>query len=303
MSTASVPTFAVVGHPNKGKSSIVSTLAEDGTVHISDEAGTTVQSRIYPMQVDGDVIYRLVDTPGFQRARTVLQWLNAQAVTADGRPGAVAKFLESHRNDERFVDECELLTPIVEGAGIVYVVDGSVPYGPEYEAEMEILRWTGQPSMAIINTIGRDDHRAAWRSALNQFFRLVREFDAMTGEFAERIALLRAFSELEPSWRGSILAAIDTLTAGRAYQETQAAQAIADMLASMVGCTARREVGNDGDVSAVQSALESRLKSDLRAMEGKGRRAVERIYRHASLEREENVLTWLDEDLFSEAHW
>ena len=31
----SVPAFAVVGHPNKGKSSIVSTLASDESVSIS----------------------------------------------------------------------------------------------------------------------------------------------------------------------------------------------------------------------------------------------------------------------------
>ena len=45
----------------------------------------------------------------------------------------------------------ELLTPILEGAGILYVVDAGAPYRENYEAEMEILRWTGRPSMAVIN--------------------------------------------------------------------------------------------------------------------------------------------------------
>ena len=42
----------------------------------------------------------------------------------------------------KFSAEVELLRPIVNGAGIIYVVDGAVAYGPDYEAEMEILRWT-----------------------------------------------------------------------------------------------------------------------------------------------------------------
>ena len=35
------PIFAVVGHPNKGKSSIVATLAQDDSVAISSASGTT----------------------------------------------------------------------------------------------------------------------------------------------------------------------------------------------------------------------------------------------------------------------
>ena len=45
--------------------------------------------------------------------------------------------------DARFKDECELLKPIIEGAGVLYVVDGSRPYGRQYEAEMEILSEAG----------------------------------------------------------------------------------------------------------------------------------------------------------------
>ena len=65
------PRFAIVGHPNKGKSSIVATLAEDDAVAISPHPGTTTQARTYPMRLDGNVLYELIDTPGFQRAREV----------------------------------------------------------------------------------------------------------------------------------------------------------------------------------------------------------------------------------------
>ena len=111
-----IPRFAVVGHPNKGKSSIVSTLAEDYDVAIADTPGTTTESRTFPMRVDGEVLYELIDTPGFQRPRQVLAWLQDHSGGAHDRADTVARFVEAHNIDDRFHDECELLAPLVEGA-------------------------------------------------------------------------------------------------------------------------------------------------------------------------------------------
>ena len=95
----SPPTFAVVGRPNKGKSSIVATLARDKSVHIDSRAGSTRDVRRFPMQIDGETLYELVDTPGIQRARAVVDWLESQSVDASGRRAAVEKFLEQHKED------------------------------------------------------------------------------------------------------------------------------------------------------------------------------------------------------------
>ncbi|MDZ7686072.1 MAG: DUF3482 domain-containing protein [Gammaproteobacteria bacterium] len=199
-----VPVFAVVGHPNKGKSSIVATLAEDDQVAISPTPGTTRRSEQHTFTVDGEPLYSLVDTPGFQRPGETLDWLKRQAESASDRAAAVADFVEAHENDQRFVDECELLRPLVDGAGILYVVDGAKPYGPEYELEMEILRWTGRPRMALINKIGDGDYEDEWRQALDQYFSIVRVFDALHADFDKRVSLLRAFSELDDRWRERI---------------------------------------------------------------------------------------------------
>ena len=66
------PRFAVVGHPNKGKSSVVATLAQNDSIAIAMEPGTTRDSHRYPMKVDDVTLYELIDTPGFQRPRKVL---------------------------------------------------------------------------------------------------------------------------------------------------------------------------------------------------------------------------------------
>ena len=94
-----IPTFAVVGHPNKGKSSIVATLAEDDRLAISPTPGTTRRAMPHSFSIDGQPQYVLIDTPGFQRAAEVLEWLEARATTASARPALVARFLEEHADD------------------------------------------------------------------------------------------------------------------------------------------------------------------------------------------------------------
>ena len=83
-----IPTFAVVGHPNKGKSSIVATLAEDERLAIGPTPGTTRRAAPHTFSIDGQPQYVLVDTPGFQRAGAVLEWLEARATTASARAQA-----------------------------------------------------------------------------------------------------------------------------------------------------------------------------------------------------------------------
>jgi|GEM_PF-6189639 len=46
-----LPRFAVVGHPNKGKSSVVATLAQNDSIAIAMEPGTTRDSHRYPIKV------------------------------------------------------------------------------------------------------------------------------------------------------------------------------------------------------------------------------------------------------------
>jgi len=206
------PKFAVVGHPNKGKSSIVASLALDSSIQIGNTPGTTQVKRGFPLKVDGKIVYELFDTPGFQRARRVYAWLEEHGdVSADKRIDVVKQFVAEHRNNKRFQDEVELLDPIINGAGVIYVVDASKPYGAEYEVEMEILRWCGQPSMAILNLIGEEDYREEWSRALGQYFRLVRTYNPMTAGHSEHIELLESMAQLKEEWTMPIKQAIVVL--------------------------------------------------------------------------------------------
>jgi len=298
------PTFAVVGQPNKGKSSIVATLAEDDRVDIRPESGTTrVARRFTASGRDGTPLYTLIDTPGFQRARRALDWMKRHETTAADHPEAVRRFVEGHRRDPRHADEVELLSPIVAGAAVLYVVDGSTPFGPEYEPEMEILRWTGRPSMALINPIGEADHVEAWRRALGQYFRVVRVFNALAVEFDKRIALLEAFSQLDESWEGPMRRAAVVLREQREVRREASAQVIAAMLLDVLTLRERRKLETRADPTPHKPALEQKLRDRIRARERACRQQVQALYRHHRLELDEDELDVLGDDLFSEATW
>ena len=295
-----LPRFAIVGHPNKGKSSIVATLAEDDSVAISPEPGTTRSARTYPMRLDGVELYELVDTPGFQRAREVLAWLVEHDRGADARAQVVGEFVDRHAGEARYHDECELLRPILAGAGILYVVDGSRPYGGEYEPEMEVLRWTGRPRMALINLIGNGDHVDEWRAALSQYFSIVRVFDAMRADFTRRIELLRAFGALDETWAAALNDAAAALERDRNRRRVRTATEIADLLIAVLTTTEVSKLPSESPDPAIEEATRTRLRRAVSAREQAARRAVQEIYHHDGLDAQEATAAFLDEDLFSQ---
>lgn len=299
------PVFAVVGHPNKGKSSVVATLSQNDAIAIALEPGTTRQRQAYPLSVDGKILYTLVDTPGFQRPRRVLEWLQAHSLSASDHPETVRAFVTQHQGDGRFTDECELLTPLIEGAGIIYVVDGSVPYSAEHEAEMTILRWTGRPSLALINSIGSDDYSDTWQAALGQFFQVVRKFDAVRAPFQQHLGLLRAFGQLEPAWEHPLDLATDHLAEQRQKRQSQSAILIADALAEMMAYQEQRTLTLDQVASTSDADLADQLRQrwyqHQRRREQSLRINIEHLYQHQRIQRQEAELEWHSEhDLFSE---
>lgn len=249
------PLFAVVGHPNKGKSSIVATLAQNDSVAISTQSGTTTRCQHIDVNI-GKAGYTLIDTPGFQRPTKVLAWLQERASTADRRIDAVREFLADPNCQKLYPDEIQLLSPIMNGAAIIYVVDGSRPYGSEYEAEMEILRWTGQASLALINPIENENHILQWQQALGQYFKVVKVFNAMQAGLEKQLIVLKAFAQLRDDWK----AAIDDLIGAYAERSAQRRDDTAELLAALLtkACAYQlsQKVLTEKQAAAVKPALE-----------------------------------------------
>ena len=297
------PIFAVVGRPNKGKSSIVATLARDKSVHIDSRAGSTRDVRRFPMRINGETLYELVDTPGIQRARAVVDWLESQSVDASERPAAVARFVEEHKRDVRFRDECQMLTPIIEGAGIIYVVDGSCPFGKDYEAEMEILRWTGQPSLAVINPIENTDYVDEWKAGLGQYFQTVRVFDAHTAEPEKQFELLELFGHLDPRWQQSLSRAIEVLKASRSEQLRTASSLITDLVVDALTYSVEQSVPEGVGEELVKTALLEQYKRHLEGREKNCRKQIEQLFYFSNLKGSDEQLALESSDLFNVENW
>lgn len=297
------PIFALVGHPNKGKSSLVSTLARDPSVRIGPMPGTTTEARAFPLRVGGKLLYTLVDTPGFQRARAALEWMRQHETDAGSRPAVVERFVREHEGAERFHNECELLRPITAGAGLIYIVDGATPYGAEYDAEMEILRWTGQPGLAVINPIGAPRFVDPWRRALEQFFPVVRVLDVLQAPFEQQIELLQCFGQMREGWREPVDEAVLALLNHREQQTDDSARVIAELVTEAVAHQETKDIGKEEDPSRHAGALEEAYRRRLRQLEQRARSEIEGIYGFDEVDREEADMELLESDLLSRESW
>ncbi len=307
--SVSTPMFAVVGHPNKGKSSIVATLTRQDAVKISAISGTTTTAQTFDLSIEGATQYTLVDTPGFQRPRQVLAWLQQHSPNAAERKQTVQAFVEEHaeaalqNTDAKYHDEIELLKPILNGAGIIYVVDGSLPYSPEFEAEMTILQWTGQPRMALINPIGDEAYVQEWQNALSQYFSVVRVFNPLTADHQKQFAVLSAFTELYEPWRAAIESTMAVLTQYFQRLEAQGAYIVAEHIQQMLSHVSEVKV----PAKFAQHLLQDKLKKDyqqaLRDIEASMQRQLQALFAHPQMRTQAQQLTADYPDLFDASHW
>ena len=295
------PVFAVVGHPNKGKSSIVATLAHDDSVAISNQSGTTKVAERIEVSV-GKSQYTLVDTPGFQRPTKVLHWLQQHADSADKRQAAVARFVADNDCRQQFPDEVELLTPIMNGAAILYVVDGSRPYGAEYEAEMEILRWTGQASMALINPIENEDYIEHWQQALGQYFKVVRVFNAMQADAEKQRSVLEAFSIIKQEWQGAIEQIICEYQTARETQQKKSAELLASLLTRLCVYQISQKALTKNQAQMLKPVLTSRYVAEMNRIEKDSHDELKLLFRYHHLNSELYDLP-LDDGLFDTEKW
>ncbi|SHO80665.1 probable integral membrane protein NMA1898 [hydrothermal vent metagenome] len=293
------PKFAVVGHPNKGKSTIVSSLALDDTINISDVSGTTKESRSFPLKVDGKIIYELFDTPGFQRAKSLLRWLNSHTVSAHQKDTVVKDFISANKSNPKYRDEIELLTPIMNGASIIYVVDGSKPYTSEYEAQMEILRWTSQPSMALINLIGEDNFIDEWQKALGQYFRLVRVYNPMNANFKTHLNILKSISHLKEEWIEPMEKSIEIFKNHHQQKNDSTINLITDTMVDILRFKTSYKIESKKPSKNEMDRFLKDYKKRIILKEKEFQNQINRIWNHSNIEKNEFLINLNNISLFS----
>jgi hypothetical protein len=300
-----VPKFAVVGRVNKGKSSVIASLIEDDGVKISPRPGTTTECVRYAVESDDRLLFSVIDTPGFEDAPRALHWIKQRDVTAADRVSRIRALLDEFSGSEEFVEERKLLRPILDGAAILYVVNGDEPYRRNYETEMEILRYTGQPAMALINRSATGGYVDEWERALNQYFKLVRSFDAHEVSWDDRRRLLEAFIVLEPRWETQLSEAVELLDAEQQRRLRRVASIVSKLLVDVLSLHLSVLIPGDTTLELERERLERRFHDMLREREARAHREIAQVYLH-SLSHwtpETEVDLDLQGDLFAKETW
>ena len=247
------PEIAILGHPNEGKSSVLSTLAEDDSVRVSHIPGETIECRTFPVSIDGREVLRFTDTPGFQNPARVLSELRKLS-ELDG--DSVVMFRRTFADEPDLKDDVELLLPVERGAGIIYVVDGSRPVRNVDREEMEILRLTGRPRMAIINC--KDDQYEqleSWKKEFRKNFNANRTFNAHRATYAERILLLEALKSIDQDWQPLLDKVVSAFTSDWQARNRRTVELLVRMFADCLHYTVSAPLGSDGKSGELQPRL------------------------------------------------
>ena len=301
MPSTPVPEFAIVGHPNEGKSSILSTLSEDDSVRVSHTPGETTECRTFPVVIDGKEIIRFIDTPGFQNPRNTLAWM--QAYEGNDKD-MLTEFVRSHQDDPTYHDDCALLTPLADGAGLIFVVDGSRPLRNIDRAEMEILRLTGMPRMAIINCKEEDSsYLDDWQREFRKHFNSIRLFNANRATYGQRIALLESLKAIDQDLEDVVETVIQAFVRDWQSRNEQTASLIVTMLKDSLSYRKTTSCPPGVDEERLQKILHAKYTDFVSRRERKTHQQIRRLFKHNIFNLQLPEQSILQQDLFSEKTW
>ncbi len=295
------PEIAIIGHPNEGKSSVLSTLAEDDSVRISPVPGETTACRTYPVVIDGREVLKFTDTPGFQFPQQVLEALKTFTGNSESRLGRLRRFTES---SPELADDHELLSPVIRGAGIIYVVDGSRPVRSVDRAEMEILRLIGRPRMAVINC--KDDNLGYlddWKDEFRKRFNSYRQFNAHRATYIERIELLESLKAIDQDWHGLLNEIIESFKADWASRTRTCTEIISRLLKQSLSLQLTKTLSAQENSAQKEQLLLKEYNRRVTDMERHAHQQIRTLFKHNIFDYKLPVHSVLRADLFSETSW
>ncbi len=299
--TPRIPTFAVLGHPNEGKSSVVSTLTEDDKICVSRIPGETIRSQAYTVAIDDEPVISFVDTPGFQVPRQTLEWFRKFSGPSSA---LLDEFIETHRDDPFFADECELLLPLTKGAGIIYVVNGSRPVRPDDLMEMEILRLTGKPRMAMINAKTTEDkYIDQWKEEFRKHFNAIRTFNSNTADFQERIRMLESLASIDQEWEKDMERVVEIFKDEMNRRKRLVCAHIIHFLEKALGLAVSQALEPLANPKRTREKLEKAYENEIRTIENSLFREIRALFKHTLYEVSIEEHHVLSHDLFSQKTW
>ena len=296
-----IPEFAIIGHPNEGKSSVLSTLAEDDSVRVSSTPGETTVCRTFPVLIDGREMLRFTDTPGFQNPGRVLSELKKRFSESIN---PIKEFRVFAASIPELHDDSELLAPLERGAGIIYIVDGSRPVRNVDRAEMEILRLSGRPRMAIINCKEDEEkHLEAWKNEFRKNFNSNRRFNAHRATYSERISLLEALKSIDQDWQDTLDEVVSIFKADWQNRNNVTADIITTLLQDALTFKLHANINTTTDTEQTRQKLFTQYSEKIRFKERNSHTQIKRLFKHNIFNYELPQHSLLHEDLFDKKTW
>jgi len=253
------------------------------------------------VMIDGQEIIRFVDTPGFQNPRQTLAWMQAYSGPANQ---LLPAFIAAHRNNPDFHDDCSLLTPVAAGAGVIFVVDGSRPVRNMDKAEMEILRLTGAPRLAVINSKGDDssylDH---WHAEFRKHFNAIRVFNSCRANYAQRIELLESLKAIDQQLEPLLKMVISTFQRDWQGRHQRTAELMLELLRDVLDYRITKPCGPTDDETRIKQKLTQSYMDYVSRKEQQARKAIRALYKHNIFDLDLPPHSILQEDLFSARTW
>lgn len=295
------PEFAILGHPNEGKSSVLSTLAEDDSVRVSPIPGETTECRSFPVIIDGREVLRFTDTPGFQNPARVLVELKKRAKLTDN---PLKEFRTFAATIPELHDDWELLGPVERGAGIIYVVDGARPVRNVDRAEMEILRLTGKPRMAVINCKDQnDEHLEAWKIEFRKNFNSNRVFNAHRATYAQRILLLEALKSIDQDWHQPLSLVVEAFRKDWAARNDATVDIITGLLVDCLSLQLGENISAGEEAEKTRERLFRTYSDALIQKEKIAHQRIRSLFKHNIFQYALPPHSVLHADLFDERTW
>ncbi|MBU1233264.1 MAG: GTPase/DUF3482 domain-containing protein, partial [Proteobacteria bacterium] len=249
----------------------------------------------------GREIIRFTDTPGFQNPRKSLQWMQEYRGSDET---LIRDFIDAHKEDPDFHDDCRLLQPLLRGAGIIFVVDGSRPLRNMDKAEMEILRLTGCPRMAIINCKEEETAwLARWQSEFRKHFNSIRVFNSCQATYRERIELLESLKGIDQELQPVLDQVIAAFQQDWQARSRQVAELLLDLFEHALAYSRSVALPPGADEETLKDRLHRDYVELLRKEEKKCQKRMRALYKHNIFNCELSPQSILQEDLFSKKTW
>ncbi|MCI5149156.1 MAG: DUF3482 domain-containing protein, partial [Candidatus Electrothrix sp. MAN1_4] len=213
-------------------------------------------------------------------------------------------FIHTLKDDPIFHDDCILLSPLASGAGLIFVVDGSRPLRNIDRAEMEILRLTGRPRMAIINC--KDEENSfleGWQNEFRKHFNAIRLFNANKATYSQRIALLNSLKAIDQDLEGVIESVIQAFQQDWQNRNLQTADVITAMLTDSLLYHKSVPCPDGADEEQLKKKLHVTYTEFVTKRERQAHQHIRRLFKHNIFNLQLPSQSILQQDLFSTKTW